>query len=151
MGIHMSIDTVEKISFLKDLYKEKDYETSIMEAQSLFQIFNTDNEIRYSKLDLLNVLNIWGDSLILTNQISKAIEIFNIIIEKLPDFPNGYQGLAKIYMAQQDWDNTVKFTKELLNIDKNNNLEYWWKSADTGGGDYYQLSKSYRHSYTPMG
>lgn len=130
----MSISVIEKISFLKDLYEKKDYKASIMEAQSLFQAFNTDNDIRYSNTDLLDVLDILGNSLKLTNQTSKAIEIFNIIIEKLPSFPEGYQGLAEIYVAQEDWDNAIKFTKELLIIDTNHRLKYWWKLENTEGG-----------------
>lgn len=122
----MNNDLTERILFLRNLYNKEDYESSIIEAQSLYQEFNTNNDIRYSKKDLLNVLNIWGHSLKETNQTFKAIEIFNTIIDKLPNFHEGYQGLAEIYTKQEDWDNAIEFTKKLLSIDTNHHLDYWW-------------------------
>ncbi|ELA08916.1 methyltransferase FkbM [Moraxella macacae 0408225] len=51
-----------------------------------------------------------------------------MLVDKLPSLPQGYQGLAESYYAKENYDQAVNFTKQLRDIDKHNNLRYWWKN-----------------------
>jgi CubicO group peptidase (beta-lactamase class C family) len=80
------------------------------------------NEIKKSNPGELNgdVLNGIGYSLLGSNRIQDAIEVFKLNVDAYPDYANGYDSLGEAYMKNGQTDLAILNYKKSLELDPNN-------------------------------
>lgn len=62
----------------------------------------------------------WGNSLRYYGYFSKAIQVYQLLIDLYPDYISGYNGMARTFLLQDNNEEAIKVYKHALKIEPNN-------------------------------